>query len=427
MLAFSDIALRLIGVFYAIVSFLGIRRVALGLMITNALIGIRGPGTPHQRKEAAAERLRAAIMLALLVLGGIAGTALALLLDVAALLMIAVNLLSIVYLAIVAPCWIDPYDPPEPAGRSSTIVATAVYLAATLWACAHWAVGRMVPLADAHPGLVTILCAVAGLFVAEAVRRWRSVSDLPQALSPAAEDDGAAEAEWQQACAALAGAPLLLWPSAYRTAIRNGLTGQPLEGWPLPVPELKGYDTMELYEWERAFTEALDPDDPTRTRFRSAVEGEAMLARGQVLLAELQKHLGDRIALPAAPFAQTIEESPARVRLRAVGEEYPLIDPDREWPNQNVWTAAFGLSVGLENDLSAWGEKYDNSGDTEGIPPQSPGATAAAFDREGRALAIRLARELAATARGYIEVSFETRSGTVERISAPGGSKPGAG
>lgn len=419
--AFTDFALRLIGAFYALVSFLGICRVALNLMLTNALVGIRGPGTPEEQREASAERLRAGIMLVLLVLGGAAGLALALMLDVAVPLMLAVNALSILHVAVIAPRWLDPYDPPEPEGRRTTLVATAVYCAATLWAMAYWHSGRMVAVRDAHPGYLAALGLGVLLFVGEAIRRWRSASDLPASpLRTGGRDDPDAIAEWEQACVALEGVPLLLWPAACDSSIRDARDGQPLKGWPLPVPELKDYDTLDLYQWERDFHDALDPADPTRTRFRSAGAREAVMVRGREILAGLQARIGDRIRLPDSDLAQTIAVFPTRVRVRAVGEEYPLIDPDREWPNQNVWSAAFGLSTGLENDLGEWGDRFDESL----IDPDDPlladrETLAATFNREGRALAARLVGELAATGRSHIEVSFETRSGAVEVIHAP--------
>ena len=150
------------------------------------------------------------------------------------------------------------------------------------------------------------------------------------------------------------------------------------------------------------------------------------MAKGRELLAQLRAHVGDRIRLPDGVFSQTFNEFPNRVRVRAVGEEYALIDPDREWPNQNVWTAAFGLSTGLAFDLVEWGEKYAGQFDDETATASDPERFAAEFNREGRALAFRLASELGATGRGYIEVSFETQSGAVEVIHAPGGRGSGA-
>ena len=129
-------ALRLLGAFYALAAGLGLRRIAMDLLLTQALSALAAADP----RETAAERRRAWFLATQLLLVGVAGIALMALLDVALPLFAISAALYAVYLLVLAPRFfdpLDPLDPPEEHGRAQRWRAFWVYLAATaLIACA---------------------------------------------------------------------------------------------------------------------------------------------------------------------------------------------------------------------------------------------------------------------------------------------------
>lgn len=128
---FSDLALRLVGAFYAFAGVVATRAGLTSRLLDVAIAAI------DARKPNSSETGRAAWMLmaGIFILAG--GIALVLRVDIAAWLFTLSALAQAVYLGVVAPRFLDHGDPPDPAGRQSTINAFFLYLAATafvLWA-----------------------------------------------------------------------------------------------------------------------------------------------------------------------------------------------------------------------------------------------------------------------------------------------------
>ena len=119
--------LRLIGAFYAVASVIAIRTAAMTSFLDRAL-GAIGRVDP---RETSAERNRTILLVANSVLFGIGGTLLAAKLDIAALVFSLSAALYALYLFVICPRYLDPWDPPEEPGRSQTRNAFWVYLVAT--------------------------------------------------------------------------------------------------------------------------------------------------------------------------------------------------------------------------------------------------------------------------------------------------------
>ncbi len=154
---FTDVALRLIGAFYAFAGVVATRGGLMSRLLDTAIAAIGGD------KPNAAETVRALWMVSagIVILAG--GVALMLRIELAAWLFVLSALLQGLYLSVVAPHYLDPSDPPDATGRRQTTNAFILYLAATafvLWAQAtgrfhDW---RTVPT----PLLILAIAAVAG-------------------------------------------------------------------------------------------------------------------------------------------------------------------------------------------------------------------------------------------------------------------------
>jgi hypothetical protein len=82
----------------------------------------------------------------------------------------------------------------------------------------------------------------------------------------------------------------------------------------------------------------------------------------------------------------------------------------------------FGISWRLACDLVDWAEAFDGAIDRDDPGGPSPWTDAqfAEHEEQGRALAVRLARELAATGRGDVTVYVHTRAAGVVPVRADG-------
>ncbi|HWK33066.1 MAG TPA: hypothetical protein VNR51_05245 [Hyphomicrobium sp.] len=151
----TDIALRIIGAFYAFAGFLATRAGLTSHFLDRAIAAISMKKTsPHESAQTAWLIAGAAIVYA----GGVvllAG------LEAAVFLFALSTLAQAAYIYYLAPRYFDVEDPPDPRGRRQTTNAFVIYAAATgfvLWAA--WR-GRLTSLADAsHAELIAITCAL---------------------------------------------------------------------------------------------------------------------------------------------------------------------------------------------------------------------------------------------------------------------------
>lgn len=157
----SDIILRLVGAFYAFAGVVAMRAALTSYFMDTAIAAIGGgQADPVER-----QRSYWLIGAAWLVFAG--GAALMAGLDLARWLFVASAAGQAIYIFALAPMYFDKVDPPDPRGRRQTTNAFVVYVAATalvLWA---GAVGRLVPVADAHPalrGAVMLACGALAVY-----------------------------------------------------------------------------------------------------------------------------------------------------------------------------------------------------------------------------------------------------------------------
>lgn len=149
-----EFALRSLGLFYVLSGVLVVRSLALSVMADATYAAIMG-GAPHP-----AERAREIWLAAGSVLIGAGGLALALLLDVAAVLFVLGALQQMVYLVIVAPRYLDPHDEPDAAGRAQTWRAAIAYVVVTAVVVAAAKAGVLHPWRES-PGWLLALAGAA--------------------------------------------------------------------------------------------------------------------------------------------------------------------------------------------------------------------------------------------------------------------------
>lgn len=163
-----EIVFRLLGLFYVASGVLVVRALAVGVTADAIHAALMG-GAPHP-----AERIREIWLAAGSVVIAAGGLSLMLVLDAAAVLFALGTLQQLVYLFVVAPRFLDPYDAPDPAGRTQTRNAALIHLAVTVAVVAAAATGSLRPW-HAEPGWLlaaAIAAVVAGaVWTARVMRR----------------------------------------------------------------------------------------------------------------------------------------------------------------------------------------------------------------------------------------------------------------
>lgn len=125
----SDIALRVVGAFYAFAGVVATRAAIMAAFLDMAIAKISLEKTPRR------EALRTYWLLAAAALIFLGGVALAVQIDLAQWFFVVSALGQAAYLAALAPLYFDAEDPPDAQGRSGTINAFVLYLAATAFVC----------------------------------------------------------------------------------------------------------------------------------------------------------------------------------------------------------------------------------------------------------------------------------------------------
>ena len=403
-------ALRLLGVFYALGAGLGLRRIAMDLLLTQALSALAAADP----RETAAERRRAWFLATQLLLVGVAGIALMALLDVALPLFAISAALYAVYLLVLAPRFFDRFDPPDVPGRSQTWRAFWTYLVATaLVAAAGWGELLRPWQEQAWPVL-----AVAGLLAAAMVayglqlmRRMQSVPGLPR-IDSTVNDRNAGLADPQEEFQArLRSSPLVLSPSWDHGGLFDASTRQPVSGL-LPSDMLTEADERLIESWLGVFRDVGDPSDPQRCRFTAPDGAARMEQAGRPIFEQLAARLvPGQLRFEPVPWPRLSHYDVSAVKIMADAGNDPLWGT-RGVFNENIDAHFFGISWNLARDLHVWMMDFDDAVDwgDPSCKPRWSAAEAAAHEAEGRALAERLAGELAATGRGHVRVSFWSES-----------------
>ncbi|CAG0973422.1 hypothetical protein RHIZO_01347 [Rhizobiaceae bacterium] len=400
----ADIGLRLVGAFYILAAVLIIRAGATNLLLNRAISAISMNVSEADRVEE--KRVRFLAWLALLT--GAGGILLAARLDLALLPFLANATIYGLYLFTVAPRFFDPWDEPDEKGRRQTRNAFFVYLAATAIVVAAWFGGALRPFADEHPAVLAI-CAtgVAGIafYTWRSLRFARGIATTAGATGAAAEESSLPDR-------------VVLTPSWHGSGLVDTETGAPV--W-IPAGSLPTGLDDRIVAWLDLFRELADPDDPRRHRLRIPSDLARIEAEGRQIHEALSAHLGpDRVTFePAARPCESVTAFSA-VKVAAGFESDPVWDVgEREAGYEySCSTHHIGISWRLAEDLLAWGRDHDSSfegGDPEGRRLWSA-AEAADHRERGLALARRLAREFAATGRGYVPVWYQAENAGAVRV-----------
>ncbi len=167
-----------------------------------------------------------------------------------------------------------------------------------------------------------------------------------------------------------------------------------------------------------------DPDDPWRRDFRDAPSRDAIAEQGRRVVASLAPHFPDRVifAFPEGPLgldafdALEITPSPFNHPLSENGKAGSFrLDPN-----------AVGLSWNLVKALQDWAQAFDDrlvSMDDDYQPVWTSNEAAEHADW-GRRLAQRVRRELDATERFHVTLTFRPHDGQPETVRSGSISDP---
>jgi hypothetical protein len=396
--------LVLIGLFYTIAAIVTIRVGAINMLMTNALSAL----SSVEPRVQAAERNRGWLLGLMAVLYGAGGILLVFRLDIAAALFALSAVVYALYLHWIAPKFLDPWDPPEEPGRSSTKNAFLLYLGATAVVLAAWHAGALAPLSGQSPWVVTGAAALVlalAIYALHAFSPWRR---YPRVALPM--DDGLSPPLPQK---------LVMTPGWDGTGLVDAADGEPI-WYSLSEKDMPQADWQDITAWNELFRDMADPDDPLGQWFRVADAEKRLEEAGRPVFERLARRLGaDRIAFEPKPRPNhpQVEFSACRIFIDANGDPLQRIEGDA---HHFLAPVRAGISWSLANALGDWAFRYGgrlDPGDIDAPPNWTP-REEAAHRAEGRALAERLARELAATGRGHVAIWYDPYGTGAERVSA---------
>ena len=247
----ADIALRVIGAFYAFAGYVATRAGLTSYFVDRAIAAIA------LKKPTAAETAQTVWLLcaAMAILAG--GVALMLLMELAAWLFAASTLAQVAYLFFIAPRYFDRDDPPDARGRQQSTNAFVVYAAATafvLWAAFK---GRLLSWQDVPWPLLAAAGAALAAHVGHVL--WlvaKAPAGGKSSLFGSASDAAAPTPEERS--------------QSKRIKVMADYDCDPL--WALDeelygdiAPELMGLSpelTRDLNAWAEAYTSSLNREDP---------------------------------------------------------------------------------------------------------------------------------------------------------------------
>lgn len=405
----AGVILRLIGAYYAVGAVLGLRRCAMDLMMTRALAALSASDPAETRAEAR----QMGFYITQILLVGLGGIALLALLDLALLIFLASIGLQALYAWVIGPRLGDLGDPPGSAERARRQWSRVLFLAVTMLVAAAAHAGL---LRHAEPWPAVALAALLALgLVGYAVHLLRG---MPRALPvadagvfPAPETAPPDDAPAPEFDEGLRRASFILSPSWDEGALFEAQTRHPVF-LNLPRDMLTEADRDAIQFLLDVWRDVGDPADPQRCHF-SVPDGAARIAaEGRWVFEQLAARLAPcPLRFEPAPWPRLSRHGATAVRLMAEQGAGALWAAD-DSGHAPLDPHAFGLSWKLALDLHVWALDFDEGTGWEGPDgaPRWTGAEAAAHEAEGLRLAHRLARELAATGRGHLPVSFWSES-----------------
>lgn len=399
----GGVALILIGLFYAVAAVITIRVGATTVLMTNMLTSL----SSVDPREHAAERNRGWILGLMAVLYGAGGILLALRLDIAAAVFALSAAFYALYLYVIAPRFLDPWDPPEEPGRSGTRNAFFLYLGATAIVLAAWQAGALEP-ASAQPSWVltvaTVLVTALAVYALHAFSPWRRYPKVQMPIdaemSPPLPQN------------------LVMTPSWDGTGLIDADDGEPI-WYALSEKDMPEADWQAVTGWNDLFRQMADPDDPLGQWFLVPDAERKLEEAGRPIFERLAQRLGaDRISFEAKPRPNHAhaEFEACRIFIDANGDPLQRVEGD---DHHFLAPVRAGISWSLVNALGEWAFRYGDHLDSSDIdaPLNWAPEVEAAHRAEGRALAERLAREFAATGRSHVIVWYDPYGTGAERVT----------
>lgn len=297
----ADIALRLVGAFYAFAGVVATRAAIMSAFLDLAIAKISLKSTPRR------EALRTWWLLAAAALIFVGGVALVVQIDVAQWVFVISALGQAAYLAVLAPLYFDADDPPDAGGRQSSINAFVLYLAATafvLWGAAH---GKLKPLADASPAAIAIAAALLTAYVWYlGSTAWKTLRPSPEPSGDASEDFNAGRHQPAPFDASL----------VEKVKVMADYGCEPLWSlddnyWNFSGAELgvSADIARDLAEWADRYGQSLNADDPQNSHWSDA-EFRAHAAEGSELAVRLKRERPDLKVYAWVPEAGAVEVEP---------------------------------------------------------------------------------------------------------------------
>ena len=285
----TDIALRVIGAFYA---FAGLVTARMGLtsnLVDHAIAAIA------MQKPDRIETHRTIWLLGLSTLTFSSGVCLMLMLEPAAWIFAIGVLVQALYFVALGPYYFDAAEPPDPLGRRRSINAFVLYCAATAFVVWAAYAGRLVAIADASRWLLGGAVAAIALHVGYIIRHMMFPPKRKSAFGDF--DDGGTSDYIDDTPLDQTGLPAsskrFKLMADYGTfplwAMDDGLIGD-FSPQDLGVSEEL---TADLWAWANAFDLSLNPDDPANSRW-SAERYTQHVTDGIALARRIKRELPDR-------------------------------------------------------------------------------------------------------------------------------------
>jgi hypothetical protein len=287
----TDIALRIIGAFYA---FAGLVTARMGLtsnLVDHAIAAIA------MQKPDRIEIHRTMWLLSLSTLTFSSGVCLMLMLEPAVWLFVLCALVQALYFVALGPYYFDATEPPDPLGRRRSINAFVLYCAATAFVVWAAYTGRLVPLANASGVLLGAATAAIALHVGYIVRHMVFPPKRTSAFGGFDNGDDPPIDTYDDSALDQTGLPAsskrFKLMADYGTfplwAMDDGLIGD-FSPQDLGVSEEL---TADLWAWANDFELSLNPDDPANSLW-SDERHKQHVADGVALARRIKRELPER-------------------------------------------------------------------------------------------------------------------------------------
>ena len=291
----TDIGLRLVGAFYVFAGYAATRATLMSLFLDRAIAAI-GATKPKRAELARSYWLLGA---AFVVMAG--GATLIALLDVAAWLFLASAVGQAAYLFIIAPRMLDADDPPDEVGRRQSTNAFIIYLAATAYVVWALSAGKLESVRTAHPLALAAVAVVMLLHVGYVIRGVTGFGSSARSGFSPADDDWDASPGIDPATSRS-----IKVMSDYGTHALWALDDDIYGDINPKVLDLSPELTRDLIAWAEAFSNSLDLDDPSESRW-TETERSAHAAMARPLAIRLAHEKPDRTIFVVGPDGDLVE------------------------------------------------------------------------------------------------------------------------